>query len=315
MKRHTRSVTALAGTWLLLAACGLPGVDPASTTTTTERTAATSTTISNLGGDRLPVQIDGETYAHHASPITGSLSLEANGCWTADLGDGPRIVIFPTGYAKPIDQPEFMVSPDGTRFGDGMEFDGFGGIVMITSLPGGPDGFWGNYVGFCDPERGEAVVIDTLQPAFDPDQLTEDELVEMIETASFTESWDCGFGFQVSTFDQRIAIRIHPTDMESVPAPPAIPDPMWSAHVVIGKNLQVNNCDDAVEGWEPAPLITVVWPIIAGALEFTVPDHSGCDTGSAVEAALTGAVVETPIGDRDLGDLTMLNAAYGCFAG
>jgi len=45
---------------------------------------------SSLGGDRLPVKSPAEEYGNPSQPMSGSVSLEANGCWTIDLGEGAR---------------------------------------------------------------------------------------------------------------------------------------------------------------------------------------------------------------------------------
>ncbi len=193
--------------------------------------------------------------------------------------------------------------------------DAEGPIVGAESLPGGQDGFWASYVGFCDPESAEVVVLDTVEPAFHPTELDDSEWREILETADLAVSWDCGLGFQLSTEDQRIALRIHPVDMEQ-PSPTAnFPDPAWEADLIVGKHLQVNNCDDVIEGWEPVPQVVSVWPITGGSLSFVAPADSGCGMTGPVTATLEDITVTTPTGEVELGDLKAVNEAYGCFAG
>lgn len=129
---------------------------------------STTSAISNLGGDGLPVQVPGESYGHESTQLTGVLILEGNGCWEIDKGDGPRVVIFPQGYTKPPSDGAMMLSPDGLEIRDGLEVTALGGSIEASTLPGGSDGFWGGYMTFCQPELGEVVVIDSLQPAITP---------------------------------------------------------------------------------------------------------------------------------------------------
>lgn len=67
----------------------------------------------DLGGDALPVQQPGEDYGHTPEPVTGTLTVRDDGCWTADLGDSPRLVVFPAAYTKPNDERAVMLAPDG----------------------------------------------------------------------------------------------------------------------------------------------------------------------------------------------------------
>ncbi|MEX0796463.1 MAG: hypothetical protein WD274_07200 [Acidimicrobiia bacterium] len=295
---------------IVVAACG---AGPESTGSTVP--AETTTTISNLGGDRLPVQIPGEEYGHFAASLTGTLHLQSNGCWTVDLGDGDRLVVFPPDYTLASDGAA-MMGPGGVSFSDGMAVDAIGGIVPTEGFPGVPDGFWGNYFEFCDPAAAEAVVVDELTPAFDVAALPADELVTMLQEADLSMSWGCGLGFTLSTPDQRVALYLSPNDYEAVPnSPVSFPDDAWQASVAVGKNLMANHCDDVLEGWEPEAVFAAEWPVISGTLEFEPPESASCGAIGPVEANLSGIVVETPEGPVDLGDLTVVNEAYGCFAG
>ncbi len=309
MKSPLRTV-AFAGVALLLSACGTGYVNPP--------LAAPSTTIppeSNMGGDRLPVQMPGEDYGHHPTPLTGTAELRANGCWTVDLGDGPRLVVFPAGYVK-SPSGAAMESPDGVRISDGMAVDARGGIVGAGGFPGVPDGFWGNYIAFCDPQARELVVVDSIEPAFDPQELSDEQLVAMLREADLTVSWGCGLGFTIASEDQRVALQLFPVDMSApVENTATFPSEVWQAQVALGKNLMVNNCDDVFEGWEPEPHVAAGWRLIAGDLAFTPPEEGYCAGSGPVEAQLTGVEVDTPLGPVQLGDLSITNDAYGCFAG
>ncbi len=301
-----RVSTAIAAV-LIIGACGDPLVDlPLSTTSTTE---------SNLGGDGLPVQNPGEEYQHVAMPLTGTLGLEANGCWIIDLGDGPRLLIFPEGFEKPAGDGASMLGRDGRRFVDGMSVDVSGGFVEAETLPGGADGFWGGYVAFCSPERRDIVIADAMTAEFEPTTLAEADLVELVRSSALTRSWGCGYGFEMSSDDQRVAVRLHPNDMTPTPAPGALPDDSWTAEVLVGKHLNSNHCDDAVEGWEPVQQIVAQWPLTAGMLAFDLPGDLECGLSPAVTARLTGAAFQADVEHVSLDELTIVNESFGCFAG
>ena len=153
--RHTFVVASLV---LGLAACG-KGAIPSATN------AVGIDPSSNLGGDRLPVQQPGEAYGHQPVPLTGLIVLQDDGCWTVDLGDGARLVVFPPGYTQHPDNGSVMVGPDGTIVESATVIDAVGGVVPTARFPGVPDGYWGNYLTFCRPEVQEFVVLDALEPA------------------------------------------------------------------------------------------------------------------------------------------------------
>jgi hypothetical protein len=300
-------VTCLA---IVIAACG---AGPESTESTVP--AETTSTSSNLGGDGLPVQIPDEDYGHFAGSLTGTLHLQSNGCWTVDLGDRDRLIVFPPDYALASDG-EAMMGPGGVSFSNGIAVDAKGGIVPAEGFPGVPDGYWGNYFEFCDPTAADVVVVDELTPAFDVAALPAADLVGMLQEADLSMSWGCGLGFTLSSPDQRVALWLWPNDQETVPNPSVnLSDGTWRASVAVGKNLMVNHCDDVIEGWEPEAIFAAEWPVISGTLDFEPQESASCGSTGPVEASLTGIVVETPEGPVDLGDLTVVNEAYGCFAG
>ena len=234
---------------------------------------------------------------------------------TIDLGDGDRLIVFPPAYTMASDGAA-MVAPGGSSFSDRVGVDAICGIVPTEGFPGVPDGFWGNYFDFCDPGTSEVVVVDGLTPAYDLAALSSAELVTMLEEADLTMAWGCGLGFTLSTPDQRVALWLWPNDQATVPNPPVnLSDGTWQASVAVGKNLMMNHCDDVIEGWEPEAVFAAEWPVISGTLEFGPPESVSCGAIGPVEANLTGIVVETPDGSVDLGDLAVVNEAYGCFAG
>lgn len=282
-----------------------------------EPRGSTSTTSSNVGGEVEPVQRAGESYPHPAGSINGLIELQSSGCWTIDTGDGPQIAIFPLGYELTYTD-EWMLGPAGKAdISSGTTIDGIGGPAEVGSLPGGSDGFWGNYVSFCDPSASHVVVLDavTVDPA--AAAMTDDELTTAWEIAELTESWPCGLGFTLASSDQTVAVYLHPRDASlPITAPVTFPSERWEGYIVIGKDLLVNHCDDVVEPDEPQRIVEATWPLIAGTLDFVAPDFDGtCGSSGEVEATLTGAVVQSPSGPMDVADLAIVNSAYGCFAG
>lgn len=308
MNRNLMVMTTAAALIVGVAACG-EGSSSSSTV------SAGVDTSSNLGGDRFPVQISGEDYGHRPVLLTGVLTLQDGGCWAIDVGDGPRLVVFPTGFTKPPDDGAVMRGPDGTTVASGMAVDAMGGVVPVAGFPGVPDGYWGNYVGFCGPAIREFAVLDTLEPAFDPQALSADDLAAMVEAADLSRSWGCGIGFAASTADQRVALIIHLKDASGdVKAPVSFPADEWIGEIVIGKHLMTQWCDDAIESWAPEALVVARWPLVGGELDFTPPAEL-CTAPTPVTATLRNATVETPNGDIVLGRLSLANDAYGCFAG
>lgn len=114
------------------------------------------------GGDGLPVQNPSESYGNTSQVIDGVLTLESNGCWTIDLGDGKRLAVFPAGFTK-NESGLLMSSQDGEiAVASGDEVTARGGVVPAAGFPGVPDGYWGNYLSFCKPDIEEFVVMDEI---------------------------------------------------------------------------------------------------------------------------------------------------------
>lgn len=305
MRRPLARTAALTVTVLVATGCGLPGSSAISTTTTG----------ADPGGDRLPVQVPGESYGHHPRPLTGTLAYDESGCWSLDLGDGPRIVVFPEGFSSSEHDSSIMIGPDGESYGNGTEIDALGGIIASETLPNGSDGYWGDYLAFCSPERDEVVVTDSLEPAFNPMELPTRELADVVANVSLTESWGCGFGFTVTSEDQRVAVQVYPDEMQPTPGPVTLPDDDWTAEVLVGKHLAVNHCDDVIEGWEPEQVIAAQWPLTSGTLSFDLPAETECGLVGTVTATLKNASFETESGEQQLRSLTFVNDSFGCFAG
>lgn len=311
MSKSFRLMAPLAVLALLIAACGLPD-SQGETTSTTEHV---TTTTSNTGGEAFPVQLPDENYGHFPFALSGDLSLDDRGCWTIAFAGEERLLIFPMGFTLASDGST-TVSPTGEGFASGQSVDMTGGLTATSSLPGVPDGFWGNYLSFCDPNANEVVIVDDLSPAYDPTRLSDDELIELVESAELSESWPCGLGFTASTADQRVALYLNPNDFDNPASPPIeFPSGDWTGIVVVGKNLMVNHCDDVAEFWEPERVVAAEWPISAGSLRFEPPADLFCSAGGPIEAEFSAVAVDSTTGSIELGDLTLVNEAYGCFAG
>lgn len=118
-----------------------------------------------LGGDRLPVKTGSETYPETDTELTGVVSLDDRGCWMVDIGDGQRLLVFPEDFVND-DPAAAMVSPDGLqRVTNGSRISFIGGPIVAEAMPGGRDGFWGNYLAFCAPEIREFTLVDLLLSA------------------------------------------------------------------------------------------------------------------------------------------------------
>ena len=268
---------------------------------------ADSTTLPPEGSE-LPTRRGGEEYRYNPTILSGVLT--AGECWTLDLGDGPRPVIFPVGFAAAADG---VADPASEVLRAGTGVDGMGGIVTLTELPARDDASLDPVIG-CVPEAREAIVFENLAPAFDPAVLTTEQWLELLTAAEFTESWGCGIGFAVSTADQHVALVIHANDFDALDATVTLPHEAWTAQVLVGKQLMAQWCDDAVEPWEPSATVSAQWPLTAGVLDFGAVPQAEC-IGGPEAATLSGIRVETPEGEVELADLDLVNDAFGCFAG
>lgn len=291
---------------IIAAGCASPSGTPTSESTTT--------TIFDVGGDVEPVQRASEVYPHERGDVRGTLVQELNGCWRIYAKGGSLVAILPVGSV--VDHAVgFVTTRDGSILPSGARIEGVGGVTALNELPGAPDGFWSNYVAFCDPVALDVLVLDEFTPIDPGAALTDEELVALLTDAAPSVSWPCGLGFTLSDEDQEVAIYLYPSAAEPpTAAPVALPDPEWRGTVVFGANLLVNHCDDVVEPDEPVRIEIAAWPIVGGQIDFEVPAEL-CGAAGPVEATLRGLVVAGPLGSIALPDLDVVNTAYGCFAG
>lgn len=291
---------------IIASGCASPAGTPASELTTT--------TISNIGGDVEPVQRASEVYPHDRGDVRGTLVQQSSGCWTVDTGAGALVAILPVGTV--VDHAAGAVTTaDGSALLSGSTIEGVGGITAVNELPGAPDGFWSNYLAFCDPVALQVLVVDEFTPIDSAEAMTDEELVALLTDATLAVSWPCGLGFTISDEDQEVAIYVHPSAAELPTVTPVVlPDPEWEGSVVLGTNLLVNHCDDVVEPDEPVRVEAAVWTITGGTIDFEAPSEL-CGAAGPVQATLSGLVVAGPLGSITLPDLDVVNTAYGCFAG
>ena len=271
----------------------------------------------NSGGFGAPSQAAGEfAGAITTYPVTGSLRLADNGCWYVEINDIERLVALPVGYELDAVDSAVLRGPDQRAFRHGDPVDGSARFFREAQLPGGVDGKWSNYVDFCGPELREVAVFDDLAPAFDPAELTVGDFVDIVEAAEFDQQWPCGRGWATSTPDQRVGLLIYQID-DQQPTPGdlvELPNPGWTAELVIGKHLFANHCNDAIEEWMPQPA-RVAQFAVAGAviLHDAAPDVT--DPPAAVTATLAAASIDIDGRRISLPDIELRNERYNAFAG
>ncbi len=140
------------------------------------------------------------------------------------------------------------------------------------------------------------------------------------DLSEVTESYPCGYGFQAGSPDQTVGVFLYRTDFPQTAAEGALveldlPNGDWVAVVAQGSNLFANWCDDVMEPGEPTPYRAAEHTIIAGHLRVTSEQPPTDCGGVPVTAELTDLVIEVDGQRVDLGDLTITNDGWGCFAG
>lgn len=288
---------------------GSAAPDAASTTS-----AATEATVSDEAGFDVGAA-PGEFGDLPGTVMVGTAELAGNGCWYLS-GDGESaLLVAPVGTELAMDGTG-LTPASGVTITDGEPVDVVGGLVELTALPGGPDGRWGNYVSFCAPQYGFAVVAETLTPAFDPHDVDPDELLRGLDASVFELDFGCGYGFATGDAAGRWALRIDTTS----PAPPPpgrvdLPDERFRVFVSTGAHLFANHCDDVAEWFEPAPVVAAEWAVVAGTFDYPATTDEGCGGGPSVTTTLVGATIDTSAGSLVLDPIAITNDAFGCFAG
>ena len=144
--------------------------------------------------------------------------------------------------------------------------------------------------------------------------------IDAPDLSQVSESYPCGYGFQAGSPDQTVGIFLYPSDFPRTPEEAAIaeidlPNEDWVAVVAQGSDLFSNWCDDVMEPGEPTPYRAAEHTIVAGHLSITSAEGPFDCGGVPVTAELTDLVIEVD-GERvELGDITITNDGWGCFAG
>ena len=131
-----------------------------------------------------------------------------------------------------------------------------------------------------------------------------------------TETYGCGHGFWIGNPDQTAALRFAYLEPDGRAVDAELPDPRWSAELLVGTDLYANWCDDVIEPDEPEPRVTARYEIVNGALHVLGEPPSEPFTPGAL--TLEAVAIAAQIGPDEvvpLGDVTIENHSYGLFAG
>lgn len=260
----------------------------------------------STSGPIIARQIDGEVYPGTRALMGGVVNQSESGCWMLVFDDGGgSMIIWPS---------DAVVADDGRRIGSGGEIvrsgsviQGLAALVPIANLSGVVDGYWGSVTSFCD-EQVAAVVFDALTVVADAQT-----------SLDLSVDYPCGIGFSVASEDQHVALILNVQDASTpdLSGRVSFPDENWAGELLIGKDLMVTWCNDAIEEGLPVPVIHARFPIVAGSLSFDPPPRDGarCEP-NPVTATTSGLVVDwASESDVALEDLVIINEAFGCFAG
>lgn len=268
--------------------------------------AACGADTENSNGPAVPHQFPGETYQGERTTLGGTVRLAENGCWNVDDGTMTRLVVWPQG-ADLHSNGMAVTIPASDPIPSGAVVAGWGTLVAISELPGGPDGYWATTTGFCATGASDVLVFDDVET-----------LTDRTQPPDLTVAYGCGYGFTLASADQRFALLLQPTQPElPVTGDVSFPSEQWTGVLRVGVDLMVNWCDDVVEPHEPIPFVAAQWPVVAGSLSFDPPSEVsiGCGIGART-ADVSGLEVDTGTGDTIRLDVTsIVNDAYGCFAG
>ncbi len=307
--RVCHTLLTLAALALLAGACG---PDPQ----LADITDADDPPADDLGGFGAPAAAPGEFDLADTQPMAGTLNADERGCWRLDGSYDGALVVLPSGFELGPSGNELRTA-DGEVLASGTPVDAIGAMVPTDPLPGGPDGRWSSYVGFCVPDSQAIVVLENLDPVGPGSSPDDPELIEQLTDATFDTHWPCGYGFAVSDAAQRVGLFVQPTTPEPPePGTVTLPDERFTATVVVGEHLFVNHCDDVMEWFEPEQIRLAEWDVVSGRFDYRPEDASGiCSETPSVTTVLRDTRVATPTGDVTLGAIELVNEAFGCFAG
>ncbi len=271
----------------------------------------------DLGGFGAPAAAPGEFELPDTMVMVGTVRADARGCWRLEGDRDGALLVFPPGFELAGSGDE-LLTETGETLPSGTPVEAKGTLIGVEELPGGPDGRWATYLGFCDPDTAAVAVAEHLEvDRFDTDAFDDAALVELLASTTFDTHWPCGYGFAVSDAEQRVGLFLTPTTPEPPTAGPVVlPDERFVVTVVVGEHLFVNHCDDVLEWFEPEAQRLAEWPVTAGRFDYQPGEDTGfCTGGRPVVTTLTDALVTTPLGEQPLPTLELTNDAFGCFAG
>ncbi len=139
-----------------------------------------------------------------------------------------------------------------------------------------------------------------------------------VSPPDLSEGYGCGYGFYLSDAGQTAGLFIELTDFSQAssgnfPQTSQLTGGQWQARLQFGADLFSNWCDDVMEPGEPDPVVDETWTV-SGLIEITgLPEAGTCGEATA---RLSGVTARNPGGEAmPLGDLEVINPAWGCFAG
>jgi len=135
-----------------------------------------------------------------------------------------------------------------------------------------------------------------------------------VELSDLRTAYGCGYGFQAGDAVGTVGIFLeHASPGEPPPVAPVDlgdGDAAWSGEIRLGRGLFNNWCNDILA--EPEATVDQTWELVDGVVAITEVDESA---GTATLRA-TDLVAVDPSGTRHaLGDITLVNDAWGVFAG
>ena len=146
--------------------------------------------------------------------------------------------------------------------------------------------------------------------------------VGSVDLSTLTESWGCGLQLSAGDPAQTRALTLVWNGAGG--APPADGDvgargtdgPGWEGTLAFGTELFANWCNDVVIAGAPAPEVSESWTIVAGTVTLDAPPPADSPCPTVVRGTARGLVARTASGDEQaLGDVSLVNGSWGCFAG
>jgi hypothetical protein len=143
-----------------------------------------------------------------------------------------------------------------------------------------------------------------------------------VDSAEWTEHWDCGYDFEASNTDgtQRLVIRSLDRSA-AVAGTVELPSLDWSVAVELGEHFGARGwsedhaCTDLPDADDPEERVDETWEVVEGTLTIGPPEPIVEWPGTARVSA-EGLVAETPDGERvPLDPITVRSDCWGCFAG